>query len=303
VRAAGSTRPGSSGAEDEREPGRRLPPLRRWAAALTNTRAGDRGARVGLAARSLVYLVLGYLVARIAAGALGDPQNDQPASGPGVAQAVAQQAGGHVLVFVLGVGLILFGLFSLLDAALHHEHEDTALSRWTNRVVSVWTALLYGALGGYCLYVALVGGTAKASQENRQQTQWSAHVLQWPAGRVWLFLAGVTPIVIAGFLVSRAWRRQFREQLAEDQMSPRARTVVLTLGAVGYLGRAGLFALVGGVIVAAALEDDPQHGKGVDGASRLLASNPIGSTGLWLLAVCLAAYGVYLGLEARYRHV
>ena len=27
------------------------------------------------------------------------------------------------------IGLILFGLFSVLDAVLHHDREDTALSR------------------------------------------------------------------------------------------------------------------------------------------------------------------------------
>ncbi|MGN6605880.1 MAG: DUF1206 domain-containing protein [Jatrophihabitans sp.] len=278
-------------------------PVRAAFAAVARSTAGEQGARVGLAARCLVYVVLGYLVARIAGGALGPAKNDQPASGPGVAQAVAQQTGGHIVVFVLGVGLVLFGLFSVLDAVLHHDHEDTALSRWTNRVVSLWTAVLYAALGAYCVVTAFAGGTQSASKENRTQTQWSAHVLRWPGGQVWLFLAGATPIVIAGFLVSRAVRQQFREQLDEHRMSPRAKRITFVLGTIGYLGRAGLFALVGGVVVAAAIEDDPQHGKGVDGGARLLAGNPWGSAGLWLLALTLACYGVYLGLESRYRRI
>ena len=269
--------------------------------ALSTT--GDRAARIGLGARSVIYLVLGYLVARIASGALGPAQNDQPASGPGVAQAVAQQAGGHVVVFVLGVGLILFALFSVLDAVLHHDDEDTALSRWTNRVVSIWTAVLYGALGGYCLVTAFSAGSQSSRKESRTQTQWSAHVLQWPGGQVWLFVAGVTPVVIAGFLVSRAVRQQFREQLDEHRMGPRARRMIVVSGTVGFVGRAALFALVGGVIIAAAVENDPHNGKGVDGGARIVAQNLYGSIGLWFLAVGLAAYGLYLGVESRYRTV
>jgi Domain of Unknown Function (DUF1206) len=56
-------------------------------------------------------------------------------------------------------------------------------------------------------------------------------------------------------------------------------------------------------VVAAAVKDDPSNGKGVDGAARLLADNTLGATALWLLALGLAAYGAYLGIEAGYRRV
>ena len=72
-----------------------------------------------------------------------------------------------------------------------------------------------------------------------------------------------------GFLVSRAVRRSFRPRLDRDEMEPRTWKVAVVLGTVGYLGRAGLFALVGGCVLAAAL----------------------------------VVYGLYMFVETRYRYV
>src|SRR4051794_17777175 len=61
--------------------------------------------RVGVGARAFAFLVLGYLLVRIATGGLGPGDGStgsQPASQKGVAQAVAAQSGGHVVVFLLG---------------------------------------------------------------------------------------------------------------------------------------------------------------------------------------------------------
>src|SRR5690242_14363593 len=71
----------------------------RMAAQVANSEGGDRAARVGLGARTVVYVLLGYLVAQIALGALGQPGSSQPATAQGAAQAIAAQTGGRVVVF------------------------------------------------------------------------------------------------------------------------------------------------------------------------------------------------------------
>jgi hypothetical protein len=265
----------------------------------------DHAARAGLAARGLVYLIFSYLVARIAAGALGQGSTAKPASGPGVAQAVAAQPGGRVVLFVLAVGLLCYALFSLLDAILHHNDESPAAKRWGDRALSAWGFVMYGAFGIYAFHTSLSssGGNATASQDEAQKTQWSAHVLRWPAGWVWLGGAGLVLLAIALFLVSRAARRSFRPRLDKDEMGPHMWRAGMVLGTVGYLGRAGLFAVVGWFVTNAAIEDDPAHGQGVDGSIRLLANSAGGPVLLGLLAAALAGYAVYMGIEARYRRV
>ena len=295
-----STRSGSTGAD-----GRDAGPVHDTAQAIAASRWGDRAARVGLGARALVYLVLAYLVARIALGALGHATSHKAASGSGIAQAIAAQPGGRVALCVLAVGLLLYALFSLLDAILHHDDESPAARRWGDRALSAWGLVVYGAFSAYSFMTAFSrqGGTKSAAQQDRQDAQWSARVLRWPAGRLWLGLLGVVLVVIALFLISRAARRSFRPRLDRQAMSRRAWRAALITGTIGYLGRAALFATVGGCILRAAAENDPQSGQGVDGSIRILADSPAGPALLGLLAAALATYGCYMGIESRYRHV
>jgi len=236
-------------------------------------------------------------------GALGEQSTSNPASGQGVAKAVAQQSGGHVAVFLLGVGLLLYAAFCVVDALLHHDEKKQA-KKWWKRALSAYTAVLYGAFGVYCILTAFSDTSRKTSgEQGRKQTQWTARVLDWPAGQVWLFIAGVALFVAAAVLVVRAAKRKFRKYLEEGRMSPRVHQVAMTVGVIGMLGRAAFYSVIGWFIVKAALEDDPKNGKGFDGSARALAGNDGGATFLWLMAAALACFGVYLVFEAIYRKV
>jgi hypothetical protein len=277
----------------------------RTAQAAADSDLGERLARIGLASRGAVFVVLGYLVVRIAFGALGSASSKHSASGPGVAQAIAAQPGGRVILVVLGVGLALFALFSALDAILHHDDEDDAKKRWANRAVAAIGVLVYGVFAVYCIYAAVSGSTSSGSaqQSDNQQTQWSAKVLNWPGGSIWLGLLALVLFGIAIFHVVEAIRRTFLDRLERGRMSARAWKYTVVTGTIGYLGRAALFASVGWFVMSAAIEDDPQHGQGFDGAARRLADNGVGGVFMVVVAAALICFGLYLFAEARYRKV
>lgn len=277
---------------------------RRPAAEVASSRWGDRALRAGLAARGIVFLVLGYLVARVALGALGSPSPSRPASLTGVPSTLAAQPGGRVVLSVLAVGLVLYAAFSLVDALLHHDDENPAAKRWGDRLLSLWGFVMYCGFSAYSFSIAVSArGGRSARQEDRQKAQWSSAVLRWPGGPVWLGVAGAVLVVVFGFLVSRAYRRSFRPRLRRDRMGRRAWRAAIVLGVAGYLGRAALFGIVGGCLLAAAVEDDPDHGQGVDGSLRILAASPAGAALLGLVAALLLAYGAYVLVEMRYRRV
>jgi hypothetical protein len=275
----------------------------RVAAQVANSEGGDRAARVGLGARTVVYVLLGYLVARIALGALGQPGSSRPATAQGAAQAIAAQTGGRVVVFVLAVCLLLFAFFSVIDALLHHNREREDWKRWALRALSWWTVLVYTAFSVYCLVTAFGNTKQNKGQSDKQPTEWSARVLRWPLGQVWLFVGGLIALTTAVVLTIMAFRRSFAGELERHKMSVRAYRAAIVLGITGYLGRATLFSLVGWFVCKAAITEDPNHGEGVDGSLRILAASTFGPVLLWLIAVTLVAYGVYLAFEARYRRV
>jgi hypothetical protein len=232
---------------------------------VADSRWGDRALRAGLAARGVVFLIFAELVARVALGALGQPSTSKPAQLTGVPEALADEPGGRTALFVLAVGMVLYALFSLVDAIRHHDDERPAAKRWGDRVLSAFGFLMYAAFGSYSFAVALSGpSNTSSAKDNSQQTQWRAAVLRAPAGWLWLGLLATVLIAIAGFLVSRAARRSFGPRFERRRMSNRTWRVTMVLGTVGYLGRAALFAVVGGCIMSATVDTVPSPAEGVE---------------------------------------
>lgn len=277
--------------------------LQRGSRRVASSTWGDRVARVGLAARGVVFLVLGYLVARVADGALGSP-NASPASLPGIAQALHRGVAGSIALGILAVGLALYALFSALDTVLHHNDEQPGAKRWGDRLLSGWGFVMYTLFAIYCVKVAVSTSSPHTGQhEQSQKTQLSAKVLSWPGGVFWLGLLGSLVSIMGLFLVTRAARRSFRGRLERDRMSPRAWWWANVFGTVGYLGRACLFLIVGGCLLAAAVEDDPVFGQGVNGAVRIIGAASAGRVLLGFVAAMLVVYGLYMFFETRFRRV
>jgi hypothetical protein len=293
--ASASARPSASQAENA---------SRDAASDVADNKWGERALRFGIGARGFVFLVVAYLVARIAGGALGGSTNDS-ASGPGAAQAIQQQTGGNVALFLLAVGMLLFAVFCVVDAVRNKgDSDDSEAKVWAKRGSSLWRAGLYTAFGIFCFVKVFAGSSGGSSgHSNRRQSQWSAEVLRWPAGWFWLGALGVVLFVAAGVQVYRAVTRKFRKHLEEYRMSPRVRSIGTGLGVAGYLGRGGAYALVGWFVLHAAIENDPDKGKGVDGSARMLANSSGGPALLWILAALIFAFGLYLFVEARYRKI
>lgn len=257
-----------------------------------------------MAVRGVVFVVLAYLVARIASGALGASSTNAAASGSGVAQALAAQTGGRVIVFLLGAGLACYAGFSALDTILHTD-DPSDLKRWWLRLQASVRTAIYAGFSVYVLYTAFnpQRQSGSSQHENKEQAHWSAKVLGWPAGWLWLGALGLGLLIGAVVLIVIAVRRMFLEYLDEQRMSRRAMQVASTTGVAGFLGRATLFALAGWFISEAAVKNDPADSQGVDGSVRAFADNAAGAVFLYVLAVALVAFGIYMVVEARYRRV
>jgi hypothetical protein len=279
----------------------------RWGARdVEQNEWGERAARFGIGARGVVFVVLGYLVARIALGALGQGDGTSTSvSGPGVADAIAKQPGGRAVLVVLGVGLVLFALFSLLEALVGATGERSDVKRWLARIHSLWQGAVYAAFAVYCFHTAAASpsSSGNSAHSSRQQSEWTAQVLRWPAGPFWLGLLGVALFALAAYQVWQAVRRDFMDDLEQGRMTRRGRRITEVLGVIGHLGRGATFGLVGWFVLHAAFEDDPKKGKGVDGSVRMLANSSGGPYLLWLIAIGLGVFGLYLFAEARYRKV
>jgi len=96
-------------------------------------------ARLGLAARGVVYAVVGVLAVRIAL------EHYEEADRKGALEAVSRQPFGKFLLVVMAVGFAGYALWRLAQAALDTEDEGADAKGVVKRASYLARALLYGA--------------------------------------------------------------------------------------------------------------------------------------------------------------
>jgi hypothetical protein len=264
------------------------------AAATAARRAGDsrwidRLARIGLAGRGLVYILIALLAFQLVVG-----DRAERADQKGAFQTLAEHGWGKFLLWTVVVGFFGYAVWLATDAAWGHRHEPEQRKRMAARVESGAKVVFYVLLA--ILVVTGSGGNAGGET-------FTAKVLKMTGGQV---LVGVAGGVILGMAAVQFWRgvkTKFAETLNLFRLRPAARSAVVALGKVGYIARGIVFALVGILVIAAAVTFDPQKARGFDAALRELVSQPYGPWLLGTIAVGLACFGTYSFAEARYRRL
>jgi hypothetical protein len=120
------------------------------------------------------------------------------------------------------------------------------------------------------------------------------------------WLVGLIGLIVAGVgigLIVYGVTKKFEKHLNTGQMDGKVRRTVRRLGVAGYSAKGTAYAIAGALIVAAAVTYDPEKARGLDAALKTLASQSYGPWVLGLIALGIAAYGIYCFFEAKYRKV
>ncbi|WP_217142451.1 DUF1206 domain-containing protein [Streptomyces sp. AC627_RSS907] len=259
-----------------------------------NGSAAEGAARAGLTARGVIYLLVGVLALQIAFGT-GNRQADRG----GALAELSDRPFGAVLLWALGLGLVGMALWRLSEALFGAVGKDGHTAR--KRLPAAARCVFYAFVAYSAL--AFAAGSGGGGSSDRQSRDITARVLEIPAGRWVVGLAGAG-IVAAGVVIGvQALRRTYRRKLKLGGLGPRARRLVDVTGVGGGVARGVVFAAAGAFAVRAAVDYEPDRAKGLDDTLRSFAGTPLGP---WLL-VCVAAglvlFGVFSFALARWRRV
>jgi hypothetical protein len=248
-------------------------------------------ARIGLVARGVIYILIGWLAFQVALGHSSRRPNQV-----GALHLLAGTSYGLVTLWLLGIGFAGYALWRLSQAAFGVTGEGPGA--WP-RVKSLGRAIVYALLS--VLTFQVIAGSA--SHETRRQQDLTASVMHQPGGQWLVGIVGLA-IVIAGLtLMAEGIRRKFMTHLRSGQMSPRTREVVEKLGVIGTTARGLVFAIVGVLTVDAAVTFDPKKSGGLDKALLTLRHQAFGQFLLLVAALGLLIFGIYGLCEARWRQV
>lgn len=257
-------------------------------AARTNTLA--RLARLGLAARATIYLLIGVLALAVAFGR-SSAETDQR----GAMQDLNSHAAGHLLLWVLAVGLAGYALWRFSEAAFGVVGEGDGIGP---RLKSFVRGCVYAFFSFNAFQIVL--GQTTGSQAGQEQDL-SAKVMRHSGGRLAVGVVGAVVVVVGLALIVEGLKHKFEKYLDVASMTPRTHRMVRLLGVIGTAARGAVFALAGVFVIQAAWDYKPQKAAGLDGALKSLRDT---AAGPWLLVVAalgLVAFGLYGFAEARWR--
>jgi hypothetical protein len=248
-------------------------------------------ARAGLTARGIIYILMGWVAALVALGRSAGEADQE-----GALRLLAGKPYGAVTLWLLGIGFAAYALWRLSEAAFGVTGDAAGAGP---RLKSLGRAIVYAVLA--VLTFTVISGTQRS--QSRQQQDLTAGVMQHPGGQWLVGIAGLIVVGIGAVLAVEGIRRRFLKYLRTWQMSRRTRKLVEWLGVIGTIARGVVFALVGILIVDAAVTHQPVKSGGIDRALLTLRDQPFGQVLLLLAALGLLIFGVYGLCEARWRKV
>jgi hypothetical protein len=256
----------------------------------------ERLARAGFAAKGVVYLVIGALALQAALGRGGETTD----SG-GALRTVLQQPYGWVLLAVIAIGLAGYAAWRFVEAGVDPQGLGDQGKGLVTRVGYAVSGVIHAALALEAARLAFGFGGGKSGDAGAQD--WTALVLAQPMGR-WIIAAAGLAIAVAGLVeLVHAYRTDLPRRLDLSRLAPPAQVWVVRFGRMGMAARGIVFGLVGVFLVRAALTYDPSEARGIGGALITIHGQPYGPWLLGLVAIGLIAYGLFEGVQARYRRV
>ncbi|HEX8340916.1 MAG TPA: DUF1206 domain-containing protein [Tepidisphaeraceae bacterium] len=250
-----------------------------------------RAARLGYAARGIVYLLVGGLAILAALGRGGGTGDTKDAL-----RATLSAPGGWALLAALAAGLVAFAGWRAFQAAVDPDHGEVDAKAVARRVGFAVSAITYLLLAVAASRLAWGSGAGGGSDTD----SWTAWLMNQPFGRWMVGILGAVVIGIGVGMIVKAWRRKYERYLdLGHPLMQKLRPVCR----FGIAARGAVFFVIGGFFLYAAYTYDPSKAGGLREVFGEVSAQPFGQVLLGVLAAGLFSFGVYGLVQARYRRV
>ena len=246
------------------------------------------GARLGLASRAAIYLLMSILAFEVAYGHT-NKETDQR----GALESLSTSAFGKVLLVLLAVGFACYALWRFSEVAFGVTGEGKKAGP---RVKSFVRGLVYASFAVTAVKVLAGSGGSQAGQQRGITASAMAH----SGGRLLVGVVGVIVAVVGGAMVYEGVKKKFVDNLDMSRASAGTRKTVTRVGMVGTVARGAVIGLAGVLVVDAAVTYSPSKAGGLDVALHTLAGQPYGKLLLTVAAVGLLTFAIYGFAEARW---
>jgi len=116
-------------------------------------------------------------------------------------------------------------------------------------------------------------------------------------------LVGVAVVAYGFYCFYRAIKTKFRRKLKLAEMSPKEEKWSTRIARFGLTAKGIVSVIIGYFFIQAARTSDASEARTTEGALQAIQQQPYGGWLMGIVALGLIAYGIHLGVQARYRRI
>lgn len=248
-------------------------------------------ARAGYGARGVVFLMVAAL-ALFSGFAGAEPDTNS------ALETLLQQPFGRVWIGLIGLGLAGFVVWRLAQSLANADGQDDDAKGYAIRAALFGSAITYAGLAMTSILMALQMSNGSGGSGGEEGI--AAWVMSQPFGR---YLAGIIGIgfIIGGIVTAmKGIKRSFGRYL---ELDAEKNSPAVLISIYGLVARGVVFGIIGVLFLYAAFNVNPEQAGGMAEAMAWLRELPFGGIIYAVVAVGLAAFGIYNFVEARYRRI
>jgi hypothetical protein len=253
-------------------------------------------ARLGYAARGVVYVVVAYFAIRAALGA-GQTVGTQEAT-----LEILSQPQGAVLLWIVAIGLLAHSLWRFAQAAADIDGHGTDAKGIAVRaglagsgvVNGLLAMFVFGVLGaGLDRFGAGSGGSGGGPDTLQQLLGFQNS--QWA-----VYLVALIPLGVAIAHFIKAWKAKFERHFECREETMR---YLRPVARVGLVARGVVFLLIAWLMLLGGSRYEPTDPPGVEETLQAVQGMPAGGWLLLAIGVGLLAFALYSFAEAVWRRI
>jgi len=259
---------------------------------LINSTGYQLLARMGYAARGIIYLTIGALAFLSVLG-LGDEE----ASSKGAILNLKHQPFGKALLVILVVGLVGYVIWRLTQGIKDTDEHGPS---WKGMMIR--TGLIVSAITHSILCYWTVTLLLTYQDDSSGQTA-SYNLTEYLGSEITALVFGFIGVVLVGVGIAhliKGFTARFEKYMAMPDTHYGWMTKVCQFG---LISRGVVWCIIGWIILRSAFISGTSENKGIGDALEWLRTTPFGSTLTMIIAIGLFAFGLYSLLEAIYRRI
>lgn len=261
-------------------------------------------ARIGIAAKGLVYILVGTLAAMtiFTNGNSGKNEGRQ-----GALQLIIEQPFGKVLLGAIVLALLGYVSWRMIQTFTDPDGKGNDTEGIMKRAGFFISGLVYlfFAFSGIRMLFPGSAGDGGSNGEGGGRQLLVSKALEQPFGQ-WMVAIGAAFVIGKGvFQFYKAYSGKFKKSIEANKMSEKQRITFMQAGRIGYTARGIVMGIIGYFLIRAAINANPTEAQGTDAALSFLSNTSSGSGPYLMAAVALGlvCYGAFMFVKARYRHI